>query len=265
MPMNFFEQELRKLFDDGSVIEAPTFAGRACLGVLGNDLRVRAEFVTTGVQMDYTALLVRVIDPKRNGEIDRILLQFIDIWGLKLVRHPSFPDGVLPRISDDHENPRWLVYTPTSADMDVLRQQVRNFLEIYRDRPQEKKRETAKVVYLCAPLHGDVKANMEFARQKANEELAAGNIPVCPHFLMPPSVKINQPKQVQAAQEMGMQMLESCREIHVFGEEWTDRMWAEINRATQLGIPVMTDQKEIRRPNHRLVTPVKGKGGGPQR
>lgn len=45
--MNFFEQELQKLFADGTVISGPTFSGRACLGTLGKDLRVRAEFVTT--------------------------------------------------------------------------------------------------------------------------------------------------------------------------------------------------------------------------
>jgi hypothetical protein len=32
---NFFEQELRKLFGDGTVIEDPTFVGRVCMGTLG--------------------------------------------------------------------------------------------------------------------------------------------------------------------------------------------------------------------------------------
>lgn len=45
---NFFEQELRKLFGDDEIIQAPKFVGRACLGELGGDLRVRAEFITTG-------------------------------------------------------------------------------------------------------------------------------------------------------------------------------------------------------------------------
>ena len=43
---NFFEQELRKLFGDGRIIDDPTYSGRACFGTLGNDLRVRAQFVT---------------------------------------------------------------------------------------------------------------------------------------------------------------------------------------------------------------------------
>lgn len=37
--MNFFEQELRKLFGDGNIIESPEFVGRTCLGALDGDLR----------------------------------------------------------------------------------------------------------------------------------------------------------------------------------------------------------------------------------
>ena len=150
-------------------------------------------------------------------------------------------------------------------DRDALRQQVRVFLEVYRDRSQEQERQTAKVVYLCAPLHGDVKANMEFARQKGNEELAAGNIPICPHFLLPPSAKINQPKQVQAAKEMGIQMVETCQEVHVYGDLWTDRMWEEIHHAEELGIPVRTDQRTLGRSVRQRSAPEKGKGGDPPR
>ena len=46
--MNFFEQELRRLFGDGEIIQGPKFVGRACLGDLGGELRVRAEFITAG-------------------------------------------------------------------------------------------------------------------------------------------------------------------------------------------------------------------------
>ena len=35
---NFFEQELRKLFADGTIIRDPVFVGRACLGSLGTIL-----------------------------------------------------------------------------------------------------------------------------------------------------------------------------------------------------------------------------------
>ena len=52
---NFFEQELRKLFADGSVIHDPVFVGRACLGGLDRNRQVRAEFVTLGHADHYAA------------------------------------------------------------------------------------------------------------------------------------------------------------------------------------------------------------------
>ena len=55
---NFFEQELRKLFGDGEIIRSPSFTGRACLGTLGKDLRVRAQFVTSGYADHYDTLKI---------------------------------------------------------------------------------------------------------------------------------------------------------------------------------------------------------------
>ena len=90
--MNFFEGELRKLFGDGRTISAPSFAGRACLGTLGKDLRVRAEFVTTGVADHYNALKIKVMN-RTEGEVDRLLVQFRDVWGKKPVPgNPNFKD-----------------------------------------------------------------------------------------------------------------------------------------------------------------------------
>ena len=59
---NFFEEELRKLFGNGEVIEAPVFLGGVCAGTLDSDLRVRAEFVATAEKDAYDALLVRVVN-----------------------------------------------------------------------------------------------------------------------------------------------------------------------------------------------------------
>ena len=264
--MNFFEQELRKLFGDGAVIQSPSFSGRACLGTLGNDLRVKAEFVTTGVHDHYSALRVRVISRKSDQEIDSLLIRFLDVWGKpKIPGNPYLRDGVEPHIWVDRGETEWYAWRPAEKDFDALRRQVRDFLEVYRDQSRERKRETAKVVYLCAPLRGDVKANNEFVRQQANEELEAGNIPVCPHFLLPTSVRLNQTKQAEKAKEMGMRMLEACQEVHVCGDQRTDRMREEIRRAEELGIPVVTDQWILGRSAPHEQTPGKRKKSGPSR
>ena len=43
--MTVYEQELRKLFEHSNLVDRPQFSGRVCVGDLGKDLRVRAEFL----------------------------------------------------------------------------------------------------------------------------------------------------------------------------------------------------------------------------
>ena len=95
---NFFEQELRKLFGDGHLIQSPRFVGRTCLGDLGGDLRARAEFVTMGYAGRYEALQLTVLK-RTEGEVDRLSLRLEDVLGMKLVPgNPNFPQGVSPHI-----------------------------------------------------------------------------------------------------------------------------------------------------------------------
>ena len=47
---------------------------------------------------------------------------------------------------------------------------------------------------------------------------------------------------------MGLRLVESCQQVNVYGPVWTEGMWAEINHAERLGIPVLTDQKELGKP-----------------
>jgi hypothetical protein len=54
--------------------------------------------------------------------------------------------------------------------------------------------------------------------------------------------------------------VESCQEVHVYGPEWTEGMWAEIRHAMDLGIQVKTDQKTIGRSPPRRQATRKGKG-----
>ena len=107
--------------------------------------------------------------------------------------------------------------------------------------------ERPKLVYICAPLRGDVANNVEFARQKAQEVFAEGNIPICPHLLFPPVADSADPAQDEKARAMGLRLLESCQQMNVYGPVWTDGMWQEIYKAGELGIPVLTDQKTIGR------------------
>ena len=244
---SFFENELEKLFGDGKIIASPQFTGRACVGSISKELRAHAAFITMGAADHYEALLLKVLNPER-GEIDRAVIRFRDVLGRKSVpNNPNFRDGILPYIWSDRGTYEWYAYQPTAADYRKIQQEAEKFLSVFRDRQQD----GPKLVYICAPLRGDVEKNIEFARGKALEVFQSGDIPICPHLMFPPVADPNDPTQDQAAREMGLRLVESCQQVNVYGSEWTDGMWAEINHAMENGVPVMTDQKTICRSPQR--------------
>lgn len=257
---SFFEQELGRLFGDGQVIRNPTYSGRSCFGTLGKDLRVRARFITTGYADHYDSLKITVLN-RTDGPVDTLVLKLKDLLGKKSVPgNPNFREGVSPHIWDNYGKQEWYAYHPTAADYEVIRQAAKQYLDVFRDRQQEHAQDGPKLVYICAPLRGDVEKNIEFARQKAQEVFQAGDIPVCPHLMFPPVADPENPQQDQAAREMGLRLVESCQQVNVYGPEWTEGMWAEIRHAMDLGIEVKTDQQTIGHSPPRRQVPRKGKG-----
>ena len=128
---NFFEEELRKLFGNGEVIEAPVFLGGVCAGTLDSDLRVRAEFVATAEKDEYDALLVRVVN-RGGGEVDRLTLRFLDVWGKRPYhRRPQTVEDTAPRVVALANRADW-VGTPDDEDRRILRERVGQYLDVYR-------------------------------------------------------------------------------------------------------------------------------------
>ena len=245
--MTVYERELRKLFENSDLMDHPQYSGRVCVGELGKDLRVRAEFFSTCVANQYNAIRLTVLN-RTEGVVDRTLLRFKDVWGKKPVPgNPNFRSGVMPHLWDDRGDVDWYAYHPSAADYDVLRQSIGQYLSVFRERTPEREQTGPKLVFICAPLRDDVEKNIEFARQKAQEVFADGDIPVCPHLLFPPIADPNDPEQDAKGRKMAMRLLESCQQLNVYGPIWTEGMWDEIHHASKLGIPMMTDQKTIGR------------------
>ena len=144
---NFFEQELRKLFGDGKIIDDPAFSGRSCFGTLGKDLRVRAQFITTGVSDEYDALKLSVLN-RTEGQVDALVLKLKDLLGRKPVPgNPNFfPNGVSPYIWNDYGKLEWYAFRPTAADYEKIRQAAEQYLGVFRDRPQERSQPHRKTV-----------------------------------------------------------------------------------------------------------------------
>ena len=154
---SFFEQELGRLFGDGQVIRNPTYSGRSCFGTLGKDLRVRARFITTGYADHYDSLKITVLN-RTDGPVDTLVLKLKDLLGKKSVPgNPNFREGVSPHIWDNYGKQEWYAYHPTAADYEVIRQAAKQYLDVFRDRQQERVQDQdgPKLVYICAPLRGD--------------------------------------------------------------------------------------------------------------
>ena len=248
---NFFEQELKKLFGDGEIINNPTCSGRACFGTLGKDLRVRAQFITSGYADHYNSLKITVMN-RTDGPVDILVLKLKDLLGKKPVPgNPNFPRGVAPYIWVDRGQPEWYAFHPTVTDYQAIQQAAEQYLDVFRERSQERAPDRPqggpKLVYICVPFQDDITRDIMFARQKAQEVLYSGDIPICPRLMYFTITDLNDPEQAQAAREISQRLVETCQQVNVYGPEWTEGMWAEIHRSMELGIPVMTDQKAIGR------------------
>ena len=104
---SFFEQELWHLFGDGKTFDNPACAGRACLGTLGRDLRVRAQFISTHISGEYDALKLTVLN-RTDGPVDTLTLKLKDLLGKKPVPgNPNFRSGVTPHIWEDYGKFEW--------------------------------------------------------------------------------------------------------------------------------------------------------------
>ena len=248
---NFFEQELRKLFGDERIIDDPVYSGQSCFGTLGGDLRVRAQFISTHVADEYNALKLTVLN-RKDGPVDTLVLKLKDLLGMKPVPgNPNFPRGVAPYIWVDRGQPEWYAFHPTVTDYQAIQQAAEQYLDVFRERSQERAPDRLqggpKLVYICVPFQDDITRDIMFARQKAQEVLYSGDIPICPRLMYFTITDLNDPEQAQAAREISQRLVETCQEVHVYGPEWTEEMWAEANHAMDLGIMVKTDQKTIGR------------------
>ena len=259
---NFLEDEMRRLFENGNVMESPAFVGGVCLGKIDGDFRVKAELISvSSLSEEYDGLLINVINRNTGKEIDELGILFSELWGEHSKYEEMDPkDYESMRISrrdwylDDPTDLHWVPCAPTEDERELLRQKIRDYLDVYRDRTPERAVPAAdrpRTVYLCIPSGGEIKANAEFARQKSLEELRNGNIPLCPLLLLPSDASPDSPERADALRDIGAQMMDACEELRVCAKEWTPEMTAEIQRAVSLGIPLRNDAEPEKRPVSR--------------
>ncbi|MEG0724391.1 MAG: hypothetical protein RR419_09275 [Akkermansia sp.] len=131
--MNFFEQELRKMFAAAKIFDDVKFVGRACYGTLGNSTRVKLEFVTNGTHEHYVGIRASVLD-KTDGKLDSVSLWFADAMQKKISTcgHQSSP-----YVWTYNGKTEWYAYQPTKADYAKITEAVKEYADLFREQTQE--------------------------------------------------------------------------------------------------------------------------------
>ncbi|HHV13010.1 MAG TPA: hypothetical protein GXX75_22310 [Clostridiales bacterium] len=130
--MSYFEQELRRLFENDTSITDKRFVGRTFFGKLTDNLRVRIEFVTLGTADHYEAIKATVIN-RNDGPVDALTLRFSDLLGKKMVSNQNFRNGITPYIWKYEDKIEWYVYKPTNADYDQISGTLNDYLDVFRE------------------------------------------------------------------------------------------------------------------------------------
>ena len=130
--MNYFEQELGRLFENDTAISDKRFVGRAFFGRLTDSLRVRVDFVTMGTADHYEALKATVIN-RSDGPVDTLTLRFSDLLGRKSVNNPNFREGISPYIWKYGDKIEWYVYKPTKGDYDQISEALNDYFDVFRE------------------------------------------------------------------------------------------------------------------------------------
>lgn len=89
-------------------------------------------------------------------------------------------------------------------------------------------------IFICSPYRGDVTRNktnaLTYCRRAAND----GYMPMAPHLYFTRFLDDNDPEQRNAGISAGLEWLEQCAEVWVYGEP-TEGMKIEIAHAEKLG------------------------------
>ena len=230
--MNFFEGQFRKMLWGNDMIRTPFYVDGACFGTLGRDHLVQMQFLAS--KNGYLFDVLEIVVVRRVGDQQNTFnLQLKDILGGKVIFSGAPREAASHWFDVDH----WIKYDFTWEDWHRLQDAVKDCLDSFC-KPEVPSAPSHRLVYLCAPLRGDVERNIEFARRRAREVFQGGEVPICPHLMFPPIADPGNESENQAARDMGLRLVALCQQVNVYGGTHTAGMREEIELAERLGIPV---------------------------
>ena len=102
-----------------------------------------------------------------------------------------------------------------------------------------------KVVYICSPLRRSYESNIIKANLFSRYAYEKGCLPIAPHAIFPQFLDDENKFERKVGMAMGLQLLELCDEVWVFGPCISEGMKAEIELARKLGKPTLYIDEDL--------------------
>lgn len=131
--MNFFEHNLKKCTE---IYDNAKFVGRVAYILLGENNRLKLQFVTLGYSDHYEGIRLTALD-KNSGTIDSMTVRFKDVWGTKKINNPNFKNGIVPYVWVCDGKAEWYAYQPTPRDFELLSEQIDSYAELFMEQSQD--------------------------------------------------------------------------------------------------------------------------------
>ena len=94
------------------------------------------------------------------------------------------------------------------------------------------------IVYVASPYRGSIEGNRSRAREFCKFAVKTGAMPIAPHLLYPQFMDDTDKEQRKLGLSFALALLGKCDELWVFGENISEGMRGEIERAEKRGIPI---------------------------
>ncbi len=93
-------------------------------------------------------------------------------------------------------------------------------------------------VFICSPYRGNIEENTKSAQFFSKIIIGTGRVPVAPHLYFPQFLNEENPHERMNGIEMGLELMNVCDEVYVFGFTITEGMKFELEHARKKRIPV---------------------------
>lgn len=110
-----------------------------------------------------------------------------------------------------------------------------------------------KKIFICSPYRGRVEENKKNAVSYARITAMSGDVPIVPHLYFPSFLDDNIPNERMTGIAMGLELMDMCDEVYVFGFDITEGMKFELDHAKETRKPVRLYDMDFNPVNVRTI------------